>query len=262
MPDPATAAAPALVLAASRGLGRGAALALAGAGHPVTVCARSAEAVGTVRAELAALGGSVAATVADVTLPEELAHAFATATEAHGSPRVLVVNVGGPPPGGVLACDDDAWQLGFETTLLSAVRALRLGVEAMRPGGGRIVVIGSSSVRQSIPGLALSNAFRPALAGVVKTLAAEVAADGITVNLLAPGRIDTDRVRELDAGRAAAAGRSPEEQREATEKTIPVGRYGTPEEVGSVIAFLCSAGATYVTGQTILVDGGLVPALP
>jgi 3-oxoacyl-[acyl-carrier protein] reductase len=126
---------------------------------------------------------------------------------------------------------------------------------------GRIIVIGSSSVKQPIGGLVLSNAFRPALLGVVKTLAQEVAADGITVNIVAPGRIDTDRVRNLDQRRAQAEGVPVEQVRAASEKTIPARRYGEPSDLGALVGFLASEEAGYITGQSILVDGGMVSAL-
>jgi 3-oxoacyl-[acyl-carrier protein] reductase len=146
---------------------------------------------------------------------------------------------------------------------MSVVRSFRLAIERMQPNRfGRLLVIGSSSIRQPISELVLSNAFRPALAGVVKTLAGEVAADGITVNMVAPGRVDTERVRELDERRAENAGVPVEEFRRSFERTIPAGRYGHPAEVGAVVAFLASDAAAYVTGQTILVDGGLVRTLP
>jgi 3-oxoacyl-[acyl-carrier protein] reductase len=128
-------------------------------------------------------------------------------------------------------------------------------------GFGRIVVIGSSSVKQPIENLTLSNAFRPALLGVVKSLAPEVARDGVTVNMVSPGRIDTDRVRALDEARAQTQGISYDQYRSAFEKTIPAQRYGQPGDLGALVAFLASDAAGYITGQSILVDGGMVSAL-
>jgi len=128
-------------------------------------------------------------------------------------------------------------------------------------GNGRLIVIGSSSVKQPIPGLVLSNAFRPALLGVVKTLSQELAPEGITVNMVSPGRIDTDRVRTLDENRAREQSVSYEQFREQYEQTIPARRYGAPDELGSLVAYLASQNAGYITGQSILVDGGMVSAL-
>ena len=251
------------MLAGSRGLGRASAEALANAGCAVAVCARSQEGVASTSQAIAELGVPALGVVADVVSAVELERVFAEVDDNFGRLDVLVANAGGPPAGRFLDTADSAWAEAFELTLMSAVRAMRLAVGRMQRGGfGRIVVIGSSSVRQPIDGLVLSNAFRPALAGVVKTLAAEVAGDGITVNLVAPGRFDTDRVRELDEGRALARGIDYEAYRRGFEQSIPSGRYGQPEELGALIAFLASDVAAYLTGQSLLIDGGMVSALP
>src|SRR5690606_5709068 len=158
---------------------------------------------------------------------------------------------------------EEDWSRGFELTLMSAVRLIRAAVPVMRDaGGGRIVVIGSSSVRVPIKGLTVSNVFRPALAGLVKDLAVQLARDGITINLACPGRFDTDRVRMLDEARALAEGLTPEEIRSRSESSIPIGRYGRPEEFGALVGFLVSPEASYVTGQTLVVDGAMVATLP
>ena len=251
------------MLAGSRGLGRAAAEALAASGHAVAICARSEAGVAATERALGDLGVPALGIVADVASAADLERVFAAVDEAFGRLDVLVANAGGPPAGRFLEVDDDAWATAFELTLMSAVRAIRLAVERMqRTERGRVVVIGSSSVRQPIEGLVLSNAFRPALAGIVKTLAGEIARDGITVNLVAPGRFDTERVRELDEGRAKARGIAYEEFRRTFEQSIPSRRYGRPEEIGALIAFLASDAAAYVTGQSLLVDGGMIPALP
>jgi 3-oxoacyl-[acyl-carrier protein] reductase len=169
---------------------------------------------------------------------------------------------GRTPSSPFLNTPDANWQIAFELTLMSAVRAMRMAVQRMQPRGyGRIVVIGSSSVKQPIPGLVVSNAFRPALLGVVKTLAEEVAASGITVNMVSPGRIDTDRIRTLDKARAKARAITYDQLRAESERGIPAQRYGNPAEIGALVAFLASEEAGYVTGQSILVDGGMVSAL-
>jgi len=162
-----------------------------------------------------------------------------------------------------MSLDDDSWRIAYELTLMSAVRAVRLAIPRMKNRGhGRIILIGSSSVRMPLPNLALSNVFRPALVGLVKMLARDLAKDQITVNMVSPGRIATDRVRALDEARAIREEISYSTVKSNSEQQIPMGRYGLPAELGAVVAFLASAKASYVTGQTILVDGGLVASLP
>jgi len=188
---------------------------------------------------------------------------FKSGRKAFGGLCVLGVNAGGPPPGNLEGMSDQQWQAAFELTLMSAVRAMRLALPQMRRNGfGRIVVIGSSSVKQPIEGLILSNAFRPALLGIVKSVAREVAKDGITMNIVSPGRVDTDRVRALDEMRAQNRGIPYAQVRAESEKSIPIGRYGEPRDIGALVAFLASKEAGYITGQSILVDGGMVSSLP
>lgn len=253
----------ALVMAGSKGLGRGCADALMSSGLRIALCARGQEGVDDAVRAMRAEGGDVVGIAADVSRPDELGTAFDFVDHAFGRLDVLVANAGGPKPGAFSAVGDDDWLAGFELTLMSAVRAIRAAIPRMRAGRyGRIIVLGSSSARIPIPNLALSNAFRPALVGVVKTLAAELATDGITINMVCPGRIDTDRVRGLDQDRARREGLTTEAVRANSERSIPMGRYGHPSDIGGLTAFLASEQAGYITGQCILVDGGMVLALP
>jgi 3-oxoacyl-[acyl-carrier protein] reductase len=178
---------------------------------------------------------------------------------AFGGVDLLFVNTGGPPAGTALSFDDAAWSGAFELLLLSAVRLVRLAVPSMRQrGGGAIVVSTSSAVKEPIPNLALSNVVRASVSALSKTLANELAPDHIRVNQLIPGRINTDRVRELDVIRGKASGASADDVRSAFSKTIPLGRYGEADEFAAAAVFLFSAAARYITGASLQVDGGLV----
>lgn len=251
----------ALVMAGSRGLGFGTACSLGLAGHRLIICARDVAGLDKAVVELRALGVEASGVRADVARSADLRALFDIADSTYGRLDVLVVNAGGPPHGGFLEVGDSQWRQTFNLTLMSAVRSIRLAVPRMRSGGfGRVIVIGSSSVKRTIDGLVLSNTFRPALWGLVKSFAREVAADGITVNMVSPGRIDTGHSR-LDERRAKLSGQSYKAIRAAGQREIPAGRYGKPEDLGNLIAFLASEAGAYVTGQSILVDGGLVSAL-
>jgi 3-oxoacyl-[acyl-carrier protein] reductase len=183
--------------------------------------------------------------------------------ERFGRLDILVNNAGGPPVGDFTQHDDAAWYRAFETNLLSGVRLVREALPGLKESGrGRIINITSTSVRQPIEGLLLSNSIRSGVIGMAKTLATEFAPFGITVNNIAPGRIDTGRVRSLDMSRANAQGISEEEARAAMVAQIPLGRYGEPEEVANLAVFLASDKAAYITGTTIQVDGGMLKALP
>lgn len=247
----------ALVLAASRGLGRAIADALAAEGVDLALCSRDAARLETAAGELRArYGVAVHARALDVRAGQALADFVAWAGQRLGGIDVLVTNAGGPPAGGFEAQADEAWQAAFELNLLSVVRAVRAALPFMRgrPNASICCVV-SSSVKVPIADLVLSNSLRPAVVGLAKTLSLELA-PAIRVNCVAPGRIDTERVQELDRFHAQAAGITPAEQQVRSAALIPLGRYGEPGEFASAVVFLASAAARYVTGQTWLVDGG------
>lgn len=245
----------ALVAGASRGLGRAIAVALAAEGAAVTAVARNLERLNQLAAESASGPGVITPRACDVSDPaaiERLADVLA-------SVDVLVLNTGGPPAGTASEISDALWSAQFEAMFLSAIRLTRLALPGMRQRGfGRIIAVVSSGVVQPIPGLGLSNAIRMALVGWAKTLSSEVASQGITVNCLAPGRIATDRVAEMDQARARREGIALEEVERQSRATIPAGRYGEAAEFGSMAAFLASTQASYMTGDVIRVDGGLI----
>ncbi|HKF77147.1 MAG TPA: SDR family oxidoreductase [Candidatus Dormibacteraeota bacterium] len=231
----------ALVTAASKGLGRACATALAAEGSRVFIVSRDDARLAAVEREIGAAGHLGV----DLSVPGEPERAVAAAAAALGGLDILVCNAGGPPPGTFESTPVDAWEQGYHLTLMSTVRLTKAALPLLKQSGrGRIVNITSISVRQPIPNILLSNAFRSAVTAMAKTVAAEVAGDGVTINNLAPGTILTDRVRQLYA--------DPVE----TVRTIPAGRMGDPEEFGATCAFLCSRQAAYITGQTIGIDGG------
>jgi 3-oxoacyl-[acyl-carrier protein] reductase len=253
----------ALVTAATGGLGFATAKALAAEGARVVICGRDE---GRVQAAVARIGGEVGAeahgVVADVSRPEDLERLFAQAQDVLGGLDILVSNAGGPPAGGFDALDEAKWDLAYQLTLQSVVRSVRLALPAMREaGGGRILAIVSSSVKRPLPNLLLSNVYRPAVQGLCKSLSIELAADNIRVNCLAPGRIETERIDQLDRALAEKQGRTLEDVRAKSVAEIPMGRLGEPDEFGRVAAFLCSDAAKYVTGSTVFVDGGAVTCL-
>ncbi len=249
----------ALVLSSSRGLGRGIADALALEGADVLLTARSEGRLREAADAINARGpGRAAYLVADLKNEAETIHARAAAMLG-GPLDILVANTGGPPPATALTADAGAWMPQFEAMVLPVFRLAGLALPSMRARGfGRILVVGSSGVVQPIPNLVISNALRSSILGWAKTLAAEVAADGVTVNMILPGRIETDRTAELDAANAGRQGKSVAEIAEAARSTIPAGRYGRVAEFADVACFLCSERASYVTGSAIRVDGGAI----
>jgi 3-oxoacyl-[acyl-carrier protein] reductase len=254
----------ALVLAASKGLGRASAEALADEGAHVVIGSRHKEQLEQTAREIAqGTGSRVVAVPTDVTRAEDIANIVATTMKEFGRLDILINNAGGPPLGMFEHFDDEQWKAAFELTLLSTVRLIRQVLPYMRQsGGGRIINIVSTSVKQPIDGLLLSNAIRPGVIGLAKTLSIELAPDNITVNNVCPGRILTDRLRQGAGMQAALAqGMSEEEVLKGQAKDIPMQRLGKPEELGALVAFLSSEQAGYITGTTIQVDGGLVRAL-
>jgi 3-oxoacyl-[acyl-carrier protein] reductase len=196
-----------------------------------------------------------------MTKADDITRLVEATVAAYGGVYTLVNNTGGPPAGLFEQFDDAAWQKAFELNLLSYVRTIRAALPHLREsGGGRIVNFTSTSVKSPLDNLILSNAFRTGVLGLSKTLASELGPSGILVNVVGPGRIQTDRITHLDTMRAGKAGVSIEQIRTESAKAIPLGRYGEPDEMARLAVFLGSPANTYVTGQTILVDGGMVKA--
>ncbi len=238
----------ALVMGASRGIGRAIAVALAREGAKVAIASRSREGI---EETAAAIDGEVVPFVADATDLDRLAELPAEVEAALGPIEILVANTGGPPFGGALDHELDEWERAYRSLVLAPRVLTGAVVPGMRERGwGRIVNVGSSSTREPIPGLNLSNAHRMAAVGFLKTLAREVAADGITVNTVATGRFATERLADSTG--------SLEPAEAAAREQVPAGRLGRPEEYGDLVAFLCSERAAYVTGTVIPIDGGML----
>lgn len=252
----------AVVLAASRGLGFASAKALAAEGASLVICAREPLRLEDAAKELravAAPGARVEPLALDVSAPDAAAKVIGLARDKFGRLDVLVNNAGGPPPGGFARVGDAEWERAFHLTLMSVVRFVREALPLLRASGqGRIVNIVSTSVKQPIDDLVLSNSLRSAVAGLAKSLSRELAGSGITVNNVLPGIILTDRQRELRGADAARRGITFEQAIAEVGRSIPAGRVGQPEEVGVLVAFLASKQAAYITGTSVQVDGGLV----
>ena len=250
----------ALVVAASKGMGKASALGLGAEGARVVMCARGEAALKDAAAEVKQkTGAEVLALAADASRAADISKVVAEANRAFGGVDILVANVGGPPPGPFEAMTDEQWKAAFEQVHLSTVRFIREVLPHMKQGRwGRILAIQSSSVKQPVDGLVLSNGIRPGIAGLFKTLAGDLAPHGITVNLVLPGRIMTDRFREHQTDRATRSGVTLEKQMELSSADIPMGRIGTPDEFAAMVVFLASARASYVTGTAVQVDGGLI----
>lgn len=250
----------ALVAASSRGLGKAVALELGREGAAVVICARQKDPLEQTAVEIHdTTGAEVLAVPADVTVPAEIDRLVETATARFGPPDILVTNAGGPPPARFADLAPDDWQAAVDLTLMSAVRLCRAVAPGMRERGeGAIVAMTSVSVKQPLPNLMLSNSIRLAVVGMMKTLADELAPDGIRVNVVCPGWTRTARVEELLQDRAARNGTTVEAETAKITSSIPMGRMGRPEELGRVVAFLASPAASYVQGVSLLIDGGMV----
>src|SRR4051794_37933709 len=240
---------------ASRGIGRAIAGELVAAGARVVLLSRSAEAVDAAAAELGELATPLAADVAAPDTPERVRAALGERVDG------VVVNSGGPPLGRALEISDEDWRGSYELLIGGPLRLLRELVPLMADGGA-IVFVTSSSVRQPIPGLDTSNVLRPGVNALAKVLSRELGPRGIRVNSVLPGRIDTDRLRSNDEASARRQDRDVEDVRRESAAAIPLGRYGKPEEMARVAAFLLSDAASYVNGAAVQVDGGLITALP
>jgi 3-oxoacyl-[acyl-carrier protein] reductase len=246
----------AMVAGASRGLGFAVAQALAREGVRVSIASRDRA---SIEAAAKKMGGEVFATTADVSSGDAIGAWASATTDRFGAIDLLFTNSGGPPAGAALSFDDAAWQQAVDLLLFSTIRMVRAAVPSMQArGGGAILVSTSSSVKEPIPNLGLSTVLRASVSALAKTLALELAPAGIRVNQIIPGRIDTDRVRQLDEISGQKQGISPDDAKKKSIATIPLGRYGQPEEFGRVAAFLLSDAASYITGASVQVDGGAI----
>jgi len=249
----------AMVAAASKGLGKAAALSLAKEGCKVSICSRSLESLQATQNELEKLSVEVLAVACDVSNPNDLEAWFRQTQEQLGPVDILVTNTGGPKAATFQDLSETDWASGIESTLMNVVRLCRLALPGMRARNwGRIVHIPSLVAKQPTPILTISSTLRAGISGLTKTLAQETAKDGVTVNALLPGHIMTDRQLHLGKLKSKAEGISMDEYFHRTAASIPAGRIGKPEEVGDAIAFLCSERASYITGVSLQVDGGII----
>ncbi|MFF3571953.1 SDR family oxidoreductase [Nocardia jiangxiensis] len=252
----------ALVLGGGGGLGGAIAEKLAGEGVRVAVADIDVDAAGRRSDAIVRGGGQAVALQWDIADTRVIDDKVAAIEGVLGPVDVLVNNTGGPPPAPILEQSPAVWLDSFRSMVLSVIAISDRVVPGMRTRGwGRVVTSTSSGVVSPIPGLGLSNSLRSSLLGWSKTLAREVAADGVTANVIVPGRIGTRRVEFLDGAKAEREGRTVEEVRAESLATIPVGRYGDPAEYAAVVAFLASAPAAYITGSVVRVDGGLIAGL-
>tara|TARA_B100000963_G_scaffold336215_1_gene331057 strand:- start:24 stop:809 length:786 start_codon:yes stop_codon:yes gene_type:complete len=252
----------ALIMSSSRGLGEGIARALANEGVHVLITGRNETQLNNIVHDIRNLGGNADSVIADLKTPTAVKTIEIAIKEKIGQADIFVANTGGPPPGNISAVDTNSLLKQLEMMLVRVIELSALVIPKMKAQGwGRILAVGSSGVIQPIPNLGTSNVVRSALVGWTKSLSNDLALNGITVNMLLPGRIHTKRIDELDQALAKKTGQELESVREASRATIPVGRYGKVEEFADTAAFICSDRAGYITGSLIRCDGGLIKSV-
>lgn len=250
------------VAAASKGLGRAIAEEFAGEGAKVVVCGRDQAAIGEAAGAIAKAGGEAHGVVADVSSLDGCDRFVTAGLEKYGRMDAIVINAGGPPPGRFEELDESQWDKAYQLTLMSAVRLVKLAIPELRKTKGNILFSTSTTVRMptAYVTLILSNSLRSAVHGMLKTLSKDLAKDGIRVNAVQPGRIKTERIDQLDGDTAKRSGRPVEDVRKDWWAQIPLGRYGEPKEYAAAAVFLASERASFITGVSLQVDGGMLPA--
>jgi len=252
-----------MVGGASKGLGYAIARAVAGEGAALCIASRDAAAIRTAADTITReTGARVHPVAADLSKADAIADWYEQTLKQFGGVDALFANTGGPPTGSSLSFDDAAWQSAFELLLMSVVRTVRLVAPSMKARGGGAILIGTSStVKEPVANLALSNVLRSGVTSLAKTLSLELAPDKIRVNTLVPGRIETDRLRQLDEINSKRSNTPLDEHRTRVMATVPLGRYGAPAEFGRAGAFLLSDAASYITGASLQIDGGLIKGM-
>lgn len=253
-----------VVMASSKGIGKATALEFANEGATVILSSRGETSLREAAEEIKRLSGNekIHYQTCDMSSSDDIARLFREVHKQFGSVDILINNTGGPKAGGFEKVTDEDWYESFEKNLLSYIRTTRAVIPHMKENQfGRIINISSSSTKEVIDDLILSNTFRSGMVGLTKSLARELASSNILVNTIGPGRIETDRIIELDSVTAEKKGVSFEDITNYQKSLIPIGRYGQPEEFAKVVVFLASAANTYLTGQSLVIDGGLLKAL-